>query len=74
MAADGGVGAYLDPELLRPVKDLKEKWTLLPSFLEVRRAAARGRDSLVSAWRRLTAPSGPPLAGARAREAAHRVL
>ncbi len=26
----------IDPELLRPVKDLKEKWKLLPCFLQSR--------------------------------------
>ena len=26
----------MDPELTRPIKELKEKWALLPSFLQAR--------------------------------------
>ena len=39
----GGVGGYIDPELMKPVKELKEKWKLLPAFLQVRVAAIRRR-------------------------------
>jgi hypothetical protein len=41
------MGDYLDPELTKPVKELKEKWKLLPAFLQVR--AHRTRALLMRA-------------------------
>lgn len=54
------MGDYLDPELTKPVKELKEKWKLLPAFLQVRlqrRARARLSRSEAHPTNELPAPT-----------------